>query len=231
MVKKKSAVLSLIWLVLALGNLSAGDTATFVDLGFSPDGSVYMFGQYGILGGNLKPWAELFAVDVPRNNFTEGGRLSYLHDSAATSGQDGSGAFLRLLGRGAGLAERHRVNYLTRGRLLYVGVLDGVERETISFRDFEKGAAYQATLVSRTEGSGESLRSSFHIEVERTGPNGARRAYSAGTPSVRRSRIISYQIRRVVAAPGDNGLIFVIETRTQTGSGQDIRYMVEALRL
>jgi predicted secreted protein len=230
MIRGKKAVISFMLLILALGTLPAGDTSAFVDLGFSPDGAVYMFGQYGIQNGSLKPWAELYAVDVGRNNFTEGGRLSYLHDAPAVNGQDGSGAFMRLLTRNAALAERYRINYLTRGRLLYVGILDGVERETIEFRDFEKNTAYRATLVTRIEGSRANLKSSFTIDVEQTGPSGARRTYQAGTPTVKRGGIVSYQIRRVVIAPQGNALIFVVETRARAASGQDIRYMVEAIR-
>ena len=71
----------------------AGDTAAFVDLGFSPDGRTYAFAQYGVQSGTLKPWAELFVVDVARNEFVSGGRLSYVHDSPVIAGQDGSGAF------------------------------------------------------------------------------------------------------------------------------------------
>jgi predicted secreted protein len=72
--------------------LWAGDTASFVDLGFSPDGKTYMFAQYGIESKTLKPWADLFVVDVPRNNFVNGGRLSFIGDNPAVAGQDGSGA-------------------------------------------------------------------------------------------------------------------------------------------
>jgi predicted secreted protein len=230
MINRKTTALSLLLLSLALGSLAAGDTASFVDLGFSPDGGTYMFGQYGIRNGTLKPWAELFAVDMGRNVFIQGGRLAYTHDAPAVSGQDGSGAFLHLLTQNATLAERRGVNYLTRGRLLYVGVLDGVERETIEFRDFEKGASYRATLVTRTEGTGANLRSSFVIELEQTGANGARRSFQGGSPQVKRSLISSYQIRRVMISPRDGGLIFVIETRGQAASGQDIRYMVEAVK-
>ncbi|MDR3284826.1 MAG: DUF2259 domain-containing protein [Treponema sp.] len=230
MINRKTTVISLMLLMRALGTLPAGDTATFVDLGFSPDGSVYMFGQYGIQEVFLKPWAEIFAVDVGRNNFTEGGRVSYTHDSAAVNGQDGSGAFFRLLTRNAALVERHHINFLARGRLLFVGVLDGIERETIEFRDFQKNVSYHATLITRIEGSGANLRSSFTIELEQTGANDTRRTFQVGTPSVKRGRIGSYQIRRVAIAPGDNALIFVIETRAQAAHGQDIRYMVEAIR-
>jgi predicted secreted protein len=228
--KMKPATLFFILLALVPVHLSAGDMATFVELGFSPDGRIYMFGQYGIRAGNLRPWAELYAVDVARNAFTDGGRLSYAHNAAAESGQDGSGAFFHLLARNSALTNRYQVSFLARGRLLYVGILDGIERETIEFRDFERGTAYQATLISQTYGSGTNLTSSFRIDVERTG-TGGRRSWQAGNPQIRRSGISAYQIRRVMISPQGDALIFVIETRAPADSGYNIRYMIEAIRL
>ncbi|MDR2516934.1 MAG: DUF2259 domain-containing protein [Spirochaetaceae bacterium] len=218
-------------LTVVLWNAEAGDTSTYVDLGFSGDGAVYMFGQYGIRGGTLRPWAELYAVNVARNNFIAGGRLSYTHNAPAESGQDGSGAFYRLLTTNTELAKQHGVNFLTRGRLLYVGLLDGIERETIDFRDFEREVDYRATIVTRTYGVAADLTSSFHIELEQTWPGRGRVTLRAGSPDVRRSRITTYQIRRVIMAPDDGALIFVVETRSPVSSGHDIRYMVEALSL
>ncbi|MDR0313486.1 MAG: DUF2259 domain-containing protein, partial [Treponema sp.] len=61
-------------------SLWAGDVATFVDLGFSPDGRTYAFAQYGVQSGTLIPWAELFVVDVPQNSFVSNGRVPYTHN-------------------------------------------------------------------------------------------------------------------------------------------------------
>jgi predicted secreted protein len=215
-------------------SLWAGDTATFVDLGFSPDGKVYMFAQYGIQSGTLRPWADLFIVDVPKNNFVSGGRLSYVHNQPVVSGQDGSGALYRLIAQNASMAEKYRINYCFQGQPLFIAVNGEAEFETripIVFRDYESGANYRASLVSYTEGFGANLRSSFYINLERTRRDGSRKTYTVGNPQIKRPLIASYCIRKVMIAPHDGSMIFLIEMKKQEGDSFNIRYMVEALRL
>jgi predicted secreted protein len=232
--KKKNLYFIIIAAVLSVSPLWAGDIASFVDFGFSPDGRTYMFGQYGVQANTLKPWADIFVVDVPQNDFVPNGRISYVHDSPVIAGQDGSGALYRLIARNTTLADRYGISFLLQGQPLYVSLETGavpVSGETIEFRDFESGASYKATLVSMTEGTGAGLKSSFYINLERNGRDGSRKSYVVGTPQLKRSAIVSYIIKKVVSAPRDGSIIFIIETRKQGTGGQDIRYMVEALRL
>jgi predicted secreted protein len=223
--------------LLVLGSLYlwAGDAASFVDLGFSPDGKIYMFAQYGVQDETLRPWADLFVVDVIQNNFVAGGRLSYTHDKAVVAGQDGSGALYRIISRNT-LADRYGVNYLLQGQPLFISLENGDtgtdgKGETIEFRDFEQGASYRAALVPFVEGSGNDLKSSFYINVDRTSRDGTKKSYVVGTPQLKRPHIVSYRIRKVIIAPQDGSVVFVIETKKQGERGYDLRYMVEALRL
>lgn len=228
-------------LSLGLLPLWAGDTASFVDLGFSPDGKTYMFAQYGVQSKTLKPWADLFIVDVNRNNFVTGGRISYIHDSPVVSGQDGSGALYKLIAQNASAAEKYRINYCFQGQPLYIALDNPANSDTpdqtapesspIEFRDFANGASYRASLVSYIEGSGASLKSSFYINLERTSKDGSKKNYTVGTPQLKRPLIVSYRIRKVMTAPRDGSMIMVIEMKKQDGSDLVIRYMVEALRL
>jgi predicted secreted protein len=214
-------------------SLRAGDTASFVDLGFSPDGRIYMFAQYGIQSSTLRPWADLYVVDVSRNSFVPGGIISYIHDSPVIAGQDGSGALYRIIAQNAALADRHGVNFLFQGQALYISLGNTTVPtggETIEFRDFEQGASYKAALVPYLEGTGTSLKSSFYINLERTGRDG-KKNYVVGTPQIKRPLIASYRIAKVMVAPRDGSVIFVIEMRRQNGNDFDIRYMVEAVRL
>jgi predicted secreted protein len=215
-------------------SLWAGDTASFVDLGFSPDGGTYMFAQYGIQSLSLKPWADLFVIDVPRNNFVTGGKISYSHDIPVIAGQDGSGALYRIIAKNAALAEQYRIDFCRQGQPLYVSLENGNGSlgETIEFRNFESGDNYRASLVPSVEGSGNALESSFYINLEKISRGGDRKTYTVGTPRVKRPLIASYRIRKVIVAPHDGSIIFVIEMKKQTSAGDfDIRYMVEAARL
>ena len=237
MLNKKIYCILMAILLSGVSGLWAGDTASFVDLGFSPDGRTYMFAQYGIESRTLKQWADLFVVDVPRNNFVNGGRLSYTHDIPVVSGQDGSGALYRIIARNGSLAERYNINYCFQGQPLYIALNGANSAETlglapVEFRDFESGASYKATLVPYVEGTGASLKSSFYISLERTASDGSKKTYTVGTPQLKRPLIASYRIRKVVTAPHDGSMIFIIEMKRQESAGDfDIRYMVEALRL
>ena len=223
-------------LFLNVHGLWAGDTASFVDLGFSPDGKVYMFAQYGVESRTLKPWADLFIVDVPKNNFVSGGRVSYTHDTPVVSGQDGSGALYRLIAQNAAMAERYGVNYCFQGQPLFIALeneppIGAYGQSRIEFRDFESGASYYASLVSDVEGSGQGLKSSFYITVERISRDGSKKTYRVGNPQLKRPLISSYNIRKVIIAPRDGSMIFLIEMFKLEGSSLNVRYMVEALRL
>jgi predicted secreted protein len=213
--------------------LWAGDAASFVDLGFSQDGKVYMFAQYGVLSNTFKPWADLYAVDVAQNNFVPGGKLSYSSENSVNAGNDGIGALYRIITQNSSLASRFGVDYLRQGHPLYISLDSegGSPRgERIEFRDFERGFSYQAQLVPATEGSGAGLKSSFHIILDRVGPAGDRKSFSVGNPGIKRPQIAAYKIKKVLSSPLDNSIIFVIETRKPAANGHDIRYMIETLR-
>ena len=230
--KKALCVLAMI-LFLGLSGLWAGDTATFVDLGFSPDGKIYMFGQFGVQSQTLRPWADLFIVDVERNNFVNGGRRSFVNERPVVSGQDGSGALFHLVAQNAALAARYNIDYCFQGQPLFIA-LDTKPADLprpIEFRDFEKDILYRANLVSQVEGSGSSLRSSFFIDLESFNRDGARRTYRVGSPNFQRPMVSAYHIRKVMIAPHDGSMIFVIEMIIPDGRSFNVRYMVEAVRL
>ena len=238
MFTRKSFCFILFAALLSISTLCAGDSATYVDLGFSPDGRVYFFGQYGIQAVTLRPWAELYGVDVFQNNFVSGGRLSYTHNSPAVPGQNGSGALFQLINRNSALINRYRLDFLQQGQSLYLDMDDLRQEEptalsmaAINFRDFEQSASYTATLSADISGSGRNLQSSFSINLERTARDGARKRYTVGNPQIKRSQIASYMIRRVIISPRKDSLIFVIEMRLPGDSGYDIRYMIETVGL
>ncbi|HCC37708.1 MAG TPA: hypothetical protein DEQ14_08870 [Treponema sp.] len=232
MFSKKTFLVAAGILIVSVFPLWAGDAASFADLGFSPDGKFFMFAQYGVQSRTLKPWADLFVVDVARNNFVSGGRVSYVHDSPVIAGQDGSGALYRIIARNTALADQYRLNYLNQGQPLYIALNgDFSGSESIDFRDFESGATYKANLVSYIEGAAENLKSSFFINLENTSRDGVRKNYTVGNPQIKRPLIGAYRIRKVMKAPHDGSMIFVIEMKRQSEGDTDTRYMVEALRL
>jgi len=227
--------LSIVLAGLLMANAStvwAGDSATFVNLGFSADGNYYMFSQFGVRTDSLRPWADLFVVDVGRNSFVPDGKISYTHERPIVAGQNGAGAMHSLIARNAALSERHGVRFPNQGQPLYIALAGdpALANETINFRDFQSGFSYVASLAETVEGSGASLRSSFRINLTSNGPDGRTRAFTIGT-SIWRPGILSYRIRQVLISPTGNSMIFVVEMRQASGDTHNIRYMVEAVRL
>lgn len=51
---------------------AAGDFAEFRSLGFSPDGSIYAFDQYGIQDGSGFPYAERYFINVVNDTYVKG---------------------------------------------------------------------------------------------------------------------------------------------------------------
>lgn len=229
----KKPVFTIIVLIFSVYALWAGDSAVFVDLGFSPDGRTYMFGQYGVQQPSLKPWAEIFVVDMTTNNFVPNGRLSLTQDTPIKAGQDGSGILYRLLANNMSIANRYNINFQNQGLPLYISRDENPppQGETIDFRDFMSGKSYKAQLVPTITGSGANVRSQFYIDLQITSPNGTSRNYTVGTPHFVRQRIFAYNFKRVIINAEGNSLIFVIEMKRVADNGHDVRYMVEALRL
>ena len=66
----------------------AGDAAVFVDGGFSKDGKVYVFGQYGKTDKTFEGWADIYAVDVKSNDYIDG-EVFKIKPSAVTNNKTG----------------------------------------------------------------------------------------------------------------------------------------------
>jgi predicted secreted protein len=227
---KRSPVFAMLFLTAA--SLWAGDVASFVDLGFSENGGIYVFAQYGVDENTLRPWSDLFIVNVDRNDFVPGGRVSYKHDKPVAIGQDGSAALLRNVANSTQIIEKYRTNFMRQGIPLFISLEEGhnPKGETIAFRDFERGSYYIAKLNSIVYGSDKNTSSSFFITLERRDAKGGNKTWTVGSPDVRRKNVSSYTIKKVVVNPERSSLILVIEMTVLNGNGPDIRYMIEAIR-
>ena len=233
MLLKKTVFILFILLLTSVSALWAGDSAVFVDLGFSPDGRMYMFGQYGVLSPSLRPWADLYIVDVTSNTFAQNGRVSLIENTPIKAGQDGSGILHRLVSNNSSLSNRYCINFQNQGLPLYISRDENPppRGEKIDFRDFPSGNSYKAQLISTITGGGQNVKSQFYINLEVFSPNNFYRTYKVGSPNFFRQGIVQYNFKRVLIDSTGSSIIFVIEMMFTTDNGYDIRYMVEALRL
>jgi predicted secreted protein len=222
---------ALITLVLLASSLSyAGDVAQFVNLGFSDDSRYYMFGLYGVVDDGTAQYGELYVVDVAGNRFVPDGVRRKVFDVRPEVGQDGFGAFLTLFRDSVGSTEKHRIDHMKGGRLLYL-LIDGEEpKPVLSFRDFESGRSYRIELLQSTFGSGAQVSASFHINLT-VSMSGGDRYFTVGLPGYRRDGVQSYRIKRIYSSPDDSSLVFVIEKREYAENGFDVRYMIETVSI
>jgi predicted secreted protein len=226
---KRAILVSL--LVLAGLAASAGDAAVFQNLGFSPDGRHFMFALYGVKEKTTLPYAELYTVDVARNRFVPGGVRQAVGKTPVEPGSDGRGALFNLLADALSLKRKYGIDHTLTGRLVYI-LLDGAEPEPeLEFRDFQADRKYRIVLNQSSIGSGQGVRSSFHLAITVEEASGRVRSYTAGNPDYWRNGVRRYRIRQVILAPDGRSLIFVMEKELEEPTGADIRYMVETLKL
>jgi len=226
---RRIAALAILALFTCSASLVAGDVATFVNLGFSENSRTFMFAQYGIEDETTIPFAEIYTVDVPGNRFVPNGVLSEEYDVPVSPGQDGSGALYNLLPQAAPLAEQYGLDHLRQGRLVYLLVNGQEPKAQISFRDFRSGNRYQVQLVQEQRGSDDAVRSAFHILLTVTRENGSSQEYTVGLPDYYREGIHKYQIRQILHAPNERGIVFVVEKITEMSDGREVRFMVETV--
>lgn len=240
----KKAFLTVLMTITGLGTLFAGDISTFVNLGFSPDGKYFMFGQHGLQPDRGKAYAEVYVVDIAANKFVSNGALKGEFGIAFDPGQTALGAMINLLESNVSLKERFRIDHLKTGRLLYLDVEDpaaGKEKDptmdaapvedaanSLEFRDFATGRSFRMSLVQNAEESGGDVRSSFYILMDVSEASGQTHNYTVGHPHFKRSGITGYRIVRVIAGPDNRSLVLII---SKMDRDSNVRYMVETIKL
>ncbi|WP_191017838.1 DUF2259 domain-containing protein [Treponema zioleckii] len=214
----------------------AGDVAAFVDLGISSDGKTYIFGEYGRTDKKFQGYAEIYAVDIAKNDFIEGGIFRTL-PSAATASKNGKKVYDELYAKAGWWVKKYNCKPADASHLLYVG--DGTKSgdNEIVFKDFEnstedKAYFYHVNMIKSVEGSGSNMHSSFYITFERKDEDGNVLSKNiVGSPDIKRKGVSGYKVERIFSDKTGKNLVFVIEKTIEDSTGTSIRYMVETIRL
>lgn len=228
------SIVATIAVLIAVISLYAGDVAAFVDLGFSRDGKTYIFGQYGKTDGNFHGYAEIYTVDVKKNDFVSRG----VFKSVDKTGKSGSQVFANLKSKHQSFLDSYNLTPVGPKSLLYMREDDSKSgTEEIQFKDFETSTPsdeifYTIRLVPLYEGKGAETRSSFYIVVEKKSASGKLLSrFVAGNPEIRRKGVTGYVIDRIYTSPDGNGIVFVVEKTVADATGISVRYMVETVLL
>jgi len=216
----------------AVSFLYAGDKAEFVNLGFSPRGDFFMFGNYGFNQERSKCYSDVFIVNVDDNVFVPGGVFQGEYDNILSPGQSSMGALFSLLEQSSKKRTEYNIDYLNTGRPLYIRLNDDPdssenseqEMNTLSFKDFLTGNNYMVTLNQTIEESS----SRFYIDLNLKTRDGLEKTLRIGHPNYSRKNIIKYTINRIIINPSNSSLVIIV---AKTEANGNIRYMVETAQL
>lgn len=215
----------------------AGDAAVLVDNGFSSDGNYYIFGQYGRTDKKFQSWAEIFTVDVVRNDYVDN-EFYRVKPSALTSKKTGKEVYDSLLEKASATTEKYKCTPCKADQILYIREEEKKSgTDEIVFKDFTSSvsddqAMYHVQLVPQIDGEGLEVRSSFYINVEKQDADGKVLAsQKVGTLSIVRKGVKAYKIERIVCDESGRNLVFIVEKTTEDKTGTNIRFMIEACEL
>lgn len=233
-IMKKISALVLVAMLTALS--FAGDAAFFIDEGFSSDGSVYIFAQYGQTDKNYRGWAEIYTVDVRKNIYVPG-EVYITNPSTATSNKSGKEIYTTLSSINSKNILRYKCVPANAEQTLFISGDDSKPgTEEIIFKDFGDTIGAQSTysvkMIPTVSGSGKNVSSSFFIMLEKCDSAGnVLGRQKIGTPEIKRKGVSDYKIQRIVCDKTGSNIIFIVEKTVHDDSGVLIRYMVEAAAL
>ena len=228
--KKRHILLTILLFFLAF-SLFAGDKAEFVNLGFSPDGHYFMFGQHGYNSENSKSYADIYLVDVEKNIFVPKGVFKGEYLSSLEPGQSSNGAFFTLFESAMDGKSRYDIDFMKKGRPLYIRIEESEDSmDSLDFRDFETGSHYKMVLTQdvKTDEDGFAEDSSFSIELTYTSSEGVEIPFKIGHPDYRRKGIGNYRIERVLTDPRGESVVIIL---AKTDRDLNVRYMIETLKI
>ena len=233
---KKSVLCSFVF-AFALFSMNAGDVASLVDKGFSSDGKYYVFGQYGKTDKKFQGWAEIYQVDIAKNDYVDSGVFK-TKPTDATASKNGKDLYEALESKNAGYLNSLNCKKANPDHVLYI--LDDVHKsgtDEIIFKDFRSAPvdnqiSYRITLVPSISGKGKNAKSSFYIKLEKFDADGyVLSTQKIGSPDIVRHGVTNYKIERIFCDDSEQNLIFVIEKHFEDDAGLSVRYMVEAAKI
>lgn len=223
------------FVLIAAGLCFAGDAAAFKDIGFSDDGRIYIFGQFGKTDVKFQGYAEIYTIDVEKNEYVPGGVYKNLEPNSTKSG---SQVYEDLIAKHFLDIKKYNCAPAAVDDVLYVLESEKKKGEDlIEFKNYgddgeSNRLTYKVRLVPTIYGRGKDLRSSFYINLDVCEKDGAPvKSYKVGSPDIKRKGVSAYKIVRIFRDKAKSGLVFVVEKTVEDSAGTSIRYMVETVKL
>lgn len=229
--------LSLVLLISAICFVYAGDVAMFEDIGFSADGKTYLFAQYGITDKTFQGYAEIYAVDIEKNDFVPSG-IYKIKPTSATFGKNGVAIYEQLKEKNKTWLSSWTTSPSSLKNTIYLRKTDNkTGTEKIIVKDFERSSkdnsvSYSFNLVPFYDLNSNTVASSFYILVEKKDASGnVLSSVTVGNPDVKRKNITGYTIEKILCDDTGTSFVIVVEKRSDEDGTPNIRYMVETFVL
>lgn len=226
----RKKIILILFIFLFTPALFCGDLAKFVNMGFSDNNKYYMFAQYGIKQENSGSYAELYIVDIKKNDFTQHGTKSLSYNIPPEPGTDGMGALFNIIEQNIALKVKYKINHLKTGRILYFYMHGDDIKSKLKFRDFVTKINYDVQLIQKSFGTKKNISASFHIKLT-TQSAGKTKNYQIGLPNYKRKGVKNYKITQIILGPDEKSVIMVIEKEELNNLGSNFRYMIETFQM
>ena len=157
----------------------------------------YIFGQSGKTDKKFQAWAEIYTVNVEKNDYVKN-EVYKTEPSSQTVKISGKKAFEELLSKTEWKRAKYNAKPGSAEELLYVREIENKNPTSeIIFKDFESSTEeqqiyYHVKLVPTFEGSGKNVKSKFYINLSKQDQDGnTLQSWKVGTPDFKRKGISS----------------------------------------
>lgn len=236
---------SAVFLICAFCSAFCADIAEFIDIGFSSDGSVYAFSNYGVENKNAqnRGYAEIFVVDTAKNAFINNG-IYKNGPNAKTENKNGMETFSELLKTSENALKPFKFPAFSNSVMLYQVAMPKDKskaspeyKQSVSFRDFnnplfERAVSFSVKVNEFVEGVGTKANSAFCLLVEiKSEAGNVIKRLVVGNPQYKRQSVVAYRLNSVLRDESGKNLVFVIEKQIAQNDGMSVRFMVETVCL
>lgn len=214
----------LFFLFLFIGTTYAGDKADFVTIGWSQDYNYYAFAQYGEQDGSGFPYAEMYFVDVAKNEFVSDGVFQETWEDVDDPAAIGLNVLFALLNQSDSLRNSLGIEFNRVGQIVFMSSQAFVDTARFHIQDDEM----EIICCQRQEGSVDefNVRAAFDLQIHKNGQFIRR----IGNPNRWRQYVIRYGIDQVISNENGSAIIVVMREEELGFEGASIRYMVETFR-
>lgn len=202
--------------------LFAGDGAIFTSLGFSKEGRYFAFAQYGEQDGSGFPYAELYIVDVEKNDFVSGGVIKNLWKDQDDPQARGIHVLLETRSSADSLLKKYGIDAKRQPHFAVSHTAD--ERDLVEWKSRD---GILLGLKLEQQGDGElgmfNSAAAFQLLLSQN----KKLLATIGNFKRFRKHVIRYDIDRVLTSEDDIAVIVVVRMTSIGFEGPNIRYMVE----